>query len=107
MMTSIILADLIRVNLAGAAAVLVVLLVRAPARRLVGPEMAYVLWAAPPLAALATLMPAPTVDGFPPADALAHAVRDWSAPALAVWALGVAVTVAALGWAQHKFVAAA
>jgi beta-lactamase regulating signal transducer with metallopeptidase domain len=107
MMSSVVLADLIRANLAGAAAVLVVLLVRVPARRLVGPEMAYFLWAAPPLAALATLMPAPTVDGLAPPDALAHAVRDWSAPALAVWTLGVAVTLAALGWAQAKFVAAA
>ncbi|WP_293679251.1 M56 family metallopeptidase [uncultured Phenylobacterium sp.] len=106
-MTSLILADLIRANLAGAAAILVVLLVRVAARRFVGPEMAYYLWAAPPLAALATLMPAPTVDGFPPADALAHAVRDWSAPALVIWALGLAVTLAAFGWAQHRFLAAA
>jgi len=106
-MMSSILADLLRVNLAGACAVLAVLLLRVPARRLVGPEMAYILWAAPPLAALATLMPAPVVDGFPPADALAYAIRDWSGPALAVWGLGVAFMLAGLGWAQRRFVVAA
>jgi beta-lactamase regulating signal transducer with metallopeptidase domain len=106
MMASI-LADLIRVNLAGAAAILVVLACRAPARRLVGPEMAYRLWAAPPLAALATLMPAPVVEGVPPADVLASAVKDWSEPALGAWALGIALMLAALGWAQQRFVTAA
>lgn len=106
-MMSSILADLLRVNLAGACAVLVVLLVRGLARRLVGPEMAYCLWAAPPLAALATLMPAPVVDGFPPADALAYAIRDWSGPALAAWLAGVAFMLAGLTWAQRRFVAAA
>jgi beta-lactamase regulating signal transducer with metallopeptidase domain len=106
-MMSSILADLIRVNLAGAVAVLVVLMVRVPARRMVGPEMAYLLWAAPPLAALATLMPPPVVDGVPPADILAHAVKDWSAPALLVWALGALSVLAALSWAQHRFLAAA
>ena len=74
MMNSI-LADLVRVNLAGAAAILVVLALRVPARRYVGPEMAYALWAAPPLVALATLMPAPVVDGVPPGDALAMALK--------------------------------
>ena len=102
-----VLADLIRVNLAGAVAVLAVLAVRIPARRLFGPQLAYSLWAAPPLAALATLMPAPVVDGEPPIDALAHAVRDWSGPALAVWMLGVLAMLMALGWAQRAFVAAA
>ena len=106
MMTSI-LADLIRVNLAGGAAVLAVLALRIPARRLFGPEMAYMLWAAPPLAALATLMPPPVVDGVPPADALARAVKDWSGLALAVWAQGVAVMIGGLAWAQTRFVAAA
>jgi len=106
-MMSSILADLIRVNLAGAVAVLAVLLVRVPARRLFGPEMAYALWAAPPLAALATLMPPPVVDGTPPADVLAHAVKDWPAPALIVWAIGAALLLATLGWAQHRFLKAA
>lgn len=106
-MTSSILADILRANMAGAVAVLVVLLVRVPARRMVGPEMAYALWAAPPLAALATLMPAPQIDGIPPADALAHAIRDWSAPALAVWLAGVILTLLGLSLAQHRFLAAA
>jgi beta-lactamase regulating signal transducer with metallopeptidase domain len=102
-----ILADLVRVNLAGAAAILVVLAIRVPARRYVGPEMAYALWAAPPLVALATLMPAPVVDGVPPDDVLAIALKDWSGVALAVWLLGVAVVIAALAYAQKAFVTAA
>src|SRR5689334_16546294 len=106
-MTSSVFADLLWVNLAAACAVLVVLALRIPARRLFGPEIAYALWAAVPLAALATLMPAPTVDGVPPVDVLASAVGDWSGPALATWALGVALMLAALTWAQRRFVAAA
>jgi len=106
MMNSI-LADLVRVNLAGAAAILVVLAARGPARRFLGPEMAYALWAAPPLVALATLMPAPVVDGVPPDDVLAIALKDWSGVALALWLVGVGVVIAALAYAQKAFVAAA
>jgi beta-lactamase regulating signal transducer with metallopeptidase domain len=106
-MTSSILADLLRVNLAGACAVLVVLILRDPARKLFGPQLAYALWAAVPLAALATLMPAPTIDGTPPDDLLAVAIKDWSGPALSIWAAGVLVMLAGLAHAQRKFVIAA
>jgi beta-lactamase regulating signal transducer with metallopeptidase domain len=106
-MMSSLLADLLRVNLAGGLAILVVLALRVPARRLFGPEMAYRLWAAPPLAALATLLPAPTVDGLPPPDALALAVEDWSGLALLAWIVGVAIMLAGLTWAQRRFVASA
>jgi beta-lactamase regulating signal transducer with metallopeptidase domain len=56
-MTSDILNILIRANLAGGAAILVVLALRIPARRAFGPEVAYRLWTAPVLAAAATLIP--------------------------------------------------
>ena len=56
-MTSEVLAALVRMNLAAAAAILAVIAVRLPARRWLGPETAYRLWAIPPLAALATLLP--------------------------------------------------
>ncbi|HET6970595.1 MAG TPA: M56 family metallopeptidase, partial [Phenylobacterium sp.] len=57
-MTTDVLATVLRMNLAGAAAVLVVLALRIPARKLFGPELAYRLWAAPPLAVLGALLPA-------------------------------------------------
>lgn len=106
-MTTSVLADLLRANLAGACAVLAVLLIRGTARRIVGPEMAYRLWAAPPLAMLATLLPAPTVDGAPPPDPLATALGDLSGPVLAVWAAGVLAALLGMIRAQRRFVAAA
>lgn len=103
-MMSSLLAELIRMNLAGAAAVLVVLAVRVPARRYFGPELAYSLWAAPPLVALVSLMPGPVTDIAAPIDTLAVAVRDWSALVLFAWALGVVVMLAGLAHAQRRFV---
>src|SRR5450432_316661 len=49
---------LLRVNLAAAAAVAVVLALRQPARRLFGAGAAYALWSMAPLAALAMVLPA-------------------------------------------------
>lgn len=48
---------LIRANLVAGAAVLAVLCARIPTRRRFGPEVAYRLWAGPPLAVAATLIP--------------------------------------------------
>lgn len=105
-MTNDLLEALLRVNLVAAAAVAAVLLLRVPARRLFGPEVAYGLWAAPPLAALATLIPAP-VDSDAAAGGLAGAVVDLSAPLLLAWAAGAASAVAFLVWTQARFMAAA
>lgn len=102
-MMSEILAHLLRANLVVSVAVLGVLACRSPARRLFGPETAYWLWAAPPLAALATLMPAPSVEGADGNGALAAAVASVAGPLLALWALGVLLAVAALVWAQRRF----
>lgn len=106
-MTTSLLADLLRANLAGACAVLAVLLARGTARRLVGPEMAYLLWAAPPLAMLAILMPAPTIDGAPPPDPLAMAIGDAAGPGLALWTAGAIFSLLGMIRAQRRFVAAA
>ena len=54
------LAALLRVNLAGGAAVLVVVALRRPARRLFGVQAAYRLWAVVFLAGIAVLLPART-----------------------------------------------
>jgi beta-lactamase regulating signal transducer with metallopeptidase domain len=106
-MTSEVLAALLRVNLVGAVAVLAVLAVRIPIRRLFGPEIAYRLWAAPPLAALATLLPARVVivDRMA-APTLAGAGHDYSLPALAAWLAGVGLAIGAVAWAQARFTTA-
>ena len=97
-----VLAAILRANLVAAVAILAVLALRIPFRRLFGPELAYGLWAAPPLAALATLLPARTVDEAA-GHALAEAVADVSVPGLILWAAGVTVTALALARAQLRF----
>ena len=56
-MMSEILAAVLRANLVAAAVVLAVLALRIPFRRLFGPELAYGLWAAPPLAVSVSKLP--------------------------------------------------
>ncbi|MDZ4376086.1 MAG: M56 family metallopeptidase [Phenylobacterium sp.] len=105
-LTSEILAALLRSNLAAAVAILVVLAARWPMRRLFGPEIAYGLWALPPIVLLASLMPPPVMLDDPGADpfALAH---DRSAAALIVWGVGVAVMAGWLAVIQARYMAAA
>ncbi len=102
-MMSEVLAALLRANLVLAIGVLAVLAMRLPVRRAFGPEVAYGLWAAPPLAALASLLPARVEDGAPEVHALAAAVADWSAPALAAWGLGGLLVLAGMARAQARF----
>ena len=66
------LQGLIEATLAGSAAVLLVLALRRPVRAASGAQVAYALWLLPPLAMLATLLPAATVvvERLPVAQAL-------------------------------------
>lgn len=105
MMTEV-LAALVRANLVAAAAVLVVLALRIPARRLFGPQVAYGLWAAPPLAAFATLLPPRTEDGARSASFIAAAVGDHSGLVLAATAAGFVAALAVLARAQQRFMQA-
>jgi beta-lactamase regulating signal transducer with metallopeptidase domain len=105
-MTTEVLAALVRANLVGAAAILVVLALRIPARRLFGPQVAYGLWAAPPLAAFATLLPAPVEDGAEATNFIAATVGDHSALVLSIMAAGFVAAFAALAHAQHRFMQA-
>ncbi|MEW5688445.1 MAG: M56 family metallopeptidase [Pseudomonadota bacterium] len=100
-----VLAALLRVNLVGAAAIVAVLALRVPARRLFGPEVAYWLWAAPPLAAFATLLPPRTEDGAAARDALAAAMHDVSAVVLSGWIAGFLLISALLVRHQLRFMA--
>jgi beta-lactamase regulating signal transducer with metallopeptidase domain len=106
-MTSEVLAALLRSNLVLALAIVAVLALRVPIRRLFGPEIAYGLWAAPPVAALASVLPARVDDGAPQVHALAAAVADISAPALLTWAFGAMLVVAGLARAQARFMKSA
>lgn len=105
-MTADVLAALLRANVIGAAAVLAVLALRIPTRRLFGPEVAYGLWALPPLAAFATLLPARTEDGAQGAGFIVAAVGDHSAALLGLWLGGLAIVFAGLARAQARFMQA-
>jgi len=105
-MTSDILAAIIRANLVGGLAILAVLALRIPMRRAFGPELAYRLWAIPPIAFVATLMPPPVTLDDPGADPFALA-GDHSGLALLAWGAGLALLVALFTRAQLSFLAAA
>jgi beta-lactamase regulating signal transducer with metallopeptidase domain len=104
-MATDILLTLVRANLAASIAILLVLMVRAPARRLFGAELAYALWLLVPAAMAGALLTFSTRNGFfnpPTSNAMAHAPR-----LLTLWLAGV---VAGLGWAlfsQVRFLIAA
>ncbi|MDB5495819.1 MAG: hypothetical protein JWP86_3156 [Phenylobacterium sp.] len=97
---------LLRVNLVGGLTILAVLALRIPARWRFGPEIAYRLWAAPPLAMVATLIPLRT--GTPTLHALVNLAPAHFAPLLlALWAIGLMVAVTLLWRAQAAFLRAA
>ena len=93
---------LLRMNLVAAAVILAVLVLRVPLRRRFGPEIAYRLWAAPPLAAFANIVPLKTARAI--VHPLIHVPTAHLSPwLLASWAVGV-LAVAALMWrAQAAF----
>lgn len=118
-----ILLDLLRANLAAAAAILVVLLLRRPVAHRFGAGAAYALWAVAPLAALASLMPARRVLVVEPAAAPASvsaveplaaapaptvatlpiASLDVTPVLLALWLAGAFACLAVLFWRQRNF----
>lgn len=113
-----ILTRLIGLNLAAAAAILVIVLLRGPVRRLFGARLAYALWLTAPLAAAASLLPARQAQGLviepaplrPIAEATVQtvgALLEAAAPlqqvsnvALSLWALGALAAIGALVWRQ-------
>jgi beta-lactamase regulating signal transducer with metallopeptidase domain len=122
------LLDLIRANLALSAAIALVLLLRGPIGRRLGARAAYALWAVPPLAALASLLPArtivvteaaapaaPTLDAVPQGAVRAMAETpllpppdflDVAGVAVTVWVLGALLTLGFLALQQRRFVRA-
>jgi bla regulator protein blaR1 len=94
---------LLRVNLVAGLAILAVLALRIPARRRFGAEAAYRLWAAPPLAAVATLVPL-RQSKAPLADPTPHVAAAHLAPAMLVaWGIGLVIAIAMMWRAQAAF----
>jgi beta-lactamase regulating signal transducer with metallopeptidase domain/biopolymer transport protein ExbD len=87
-MSADILSVLLAANIAASAAILLVVLIRKTARRMMGAQLAYWLWAIPVLAGLATLLPARDAGTLPapmaPLQPIAEATVDfatsWTAP---------------------------
>jgi beta-lactamase regulating signal transducer with metallopeptidase domain len=104
-------------NVAAAAAALVVLALRIPVRRLFGASVAYGLWSLVPLAAMGMLLPSRTVLVAAPQaagasfDALSAAAPGPAGPAapdltpfaLALWIAGALASLAWLAWRQAAF----
>ena len=92
----------LRANLVAALVILAVMALRIPARLRFGPELAYRMWAAPPLAAIATLVPLRT--GKAVMHPLAHlAPADLAPQMLTLWLLGFVGAIAAMAWMQAAF----
>ena len=107
---------LARVNVVGSLAIIAVVLVRLPARRVFGADIAYGLWLIVPLAVVAGLLPAIEAQSesqaiafavafaalLPsPLDALRGLLR--ASELILIWAAGVGLSLGLIGLAQHRF----
>ncbi len=100
--SDILLTALVRAEVAGSFVILLVLLLRGPARRLIGAQLAYRLWAAPLVAAVAAIFP--SLAEFHPGADLTAAGPSVDAPLiLLAWAAGVAATAALMVFAEVRF----
>ncbi len=127
-MSSDILPLLIKANLLADAAILVVLVLRAPVLHLFGARTRYLLWAIVPAAVLAGFLPAarmatvaaaPALRALSPSPSLvltletgaqalerpaAAPAADWSGALIATWAAGLVASLVLLALRQHAFV---
>ncbi|HET7086330.1 MAG TPA: M56 family metallopeptidase [Rhizomicrobium sp.] len=113
---------LAKINLAMAAGIVAVALLRRPMRAAFHATVAYALWLLVPAAMLASLLPPRIAAVTAPLSGAAHssgtqipaalgsarmAVQalpfDWSVRLFAVWIAGMGATLLYLAWAQHKF----
>ena len=124
-MSSDILSSLVAANIAAGIAILIVILIRKPARQMIGARMAYWLWLVPVLAGLATLLPArdagtvpaPAAPIQPIAEATVEFATAWTAPQAAspaqagfdlalliaiIWAGGAVVFLGAMLLQQRR-----
>lgn len=113
-MAADLLATLARANLAAGLAILLVLVLRIPARRHLGAGVAYRMWIIVPLAMAAVLVPprtvtltltqtaAPALEAAAPAGPTS-APADYSPLLLGLWLAGVALSLAVLAERQRRF----
>ncbi len=111
------LTGFVRANLLVALTILIVLALRIPVRRLLGPHSAYLLWLAAPLAFISCLIPAAEAESEAAALAAAQAASGPILRALpstvplsaltAVWLAGVGLAVAFVVFGQLRFLARA
>jgi len=101
------LITLAKLNLAAAAAILIVLVLRRPILRLFGAQAVYALWLIVPLAAAASLLPPMrTVTAAASGPDLAHIIESqpWlSGAAILAWLFGAAVMTLSLVKGQQRF----
>ncbi|MDO9336428.1 MAG: M56 family metallopeptidase [Caulobacter sp.] len=107
-MISDLLITLAKLNVAIAAAVLVVMLLRQPLLRLFGAQAAYAAWLIVPLAASASLLPAlrsvPLEEAAVPEVAALIESQPWLAGlAIAAWLVGAAILALRLAAGQRRF----
>lgn len=115
-MASELLELLVRLALAGSGALLLVLLVRRPLRRLAGPGAAYLCWLSIPLALIAAALPAlpaapalvvaltPGLSASAMVASVAPGQAPWLAWILPAWACGALATGALFLFGQRAFV---
>jgi beta-lactamase regulating signal transducer with metallopeptidase domain/biopolymer transport protein ExbD len=123
-MSADILSSLVAANIAAGIAILIVILIRKPARQMIGARLSYWLWLVPVLAGLATLLPArdagtvpaPAAPIQPFAEATVEFATAWTAPQAApaqpgfdlalliaiIWAGGVLVFLGAMLLQQQR-----
>lgn len=107
---------LVEATLAGSLAIMLVLALRWPVRRVLGAGAAYALWSCVPVALVAVLLPRaaeaplalPAAWRVDAADAVVVApdpslAIDWHLLLGSTWLLGALVAVAVLGWQQRRF----
>jgi len=112
-MTSDILVNLAKMNIALAAAVLAVMVLRSPFRRQFGARAAYAIWLLVPVAVLATQFPSRMIMMASPLSHTPSVIQSdpaWPIESttvlLAGWLGGALLLLLYFGWAQARFYAA-
>jgi beta-lactamase regulating signal transducer with metallopeptidase domain len=112
-MTAEVLLALARANVAGSLAILLVLALRAPARRWFGAHRAYALWLAVPLAVAGSLTPAAGASGAAgPVEVTSDQISAWLSTGhhgqtlVIIWLAGFAASLAFAASRQLRFLAA-
>lgn len=101
----LLLQALLRAEAAGTVALALVIVLRKPARRLIGPELAYRLWALAPVAAVTAIFPSmsDSLPGTAPPAAGALAAPMDATLVLAAWLAGAVVMAALTAVAELRF----